>query len=103
MPADRTRGGGTRPDDGRRALRDARRQMPRSQAPRVQRRFLLGSRWTAVVPIAGSTGERHFEVIAVGREGVTVRAVLTRRDYPIEITELEDAAAWSPGWHSLEP
>jgi tryptophan-rich hypothetical protein len=69
--------------------------------PRVQRRFLLRSRWTALVPVAGTTGERHFEVVAVGRDDVTLRAVLTRRDYQLEIAALDDAVAWSLGWSSL--
>lgn len=69
--------------------------------PRVQRRFLLGSRWTALVPVAGTIGERHFEVVAVGRGVVTLRAVLTRRDYELEIAALDDAIAWSLGWSSL--
>ena len=69
--------------------------------PRVQRRFLLHSRWTALVPVDGYTGERHFEVVAVGRDMVTLRAVLTRRDHQLEIRALNDAAAWSVGWRSL--
>ncbi|MFN0245803.1 MAG: TIGR02450 family Trp-rich protein [Kofleriaceae bacterium] len=68
--------------------------------PRQQRRFLLHSRWTALVPVGGST-ERHFEVVAVGRDLVTVRAVLTRRDYQLDIDALDDVAVWSPGWRSL--
>ena len=32
---------------------------------RVQRRFLLRSRWTASVPLPDSVGECHFEVIEV--------------------------------------
>ncbi len=68
--------------------------------PRVQRRFLLGSRWTARVPLPGSTGECHFEVIAVHGDDVTLRAVLTRVDYPVAILALEDAGAWASGWQS---
>ena len=69
--------------------------------PRVQRRFLLHSRWTALVQIDGNVGERHFEVVGVGRDVVTLRAVLTRRDHQLEIVALDDAVAWSPGWRSL--
>lgn len=70
---------------------------------RVQRRFLLGSRWTAVAPIDGGTGERHFEVIevAVRRAHVTLRAVLTGREHEVPISTLEDPAAWVGGWRSL--
>jgi hypothetical protein len=32
---------------------------------------------------------------------VTLRAVLTRRDHQLEIAALDDAGAWSLGWHSL--
>lgn len=69
--------------------------------PRVQRRFLLHSRWTARVPIASSNSEYHFEVTAVGDDHVTLRSVLTRRDYQISIDALEDPAAWSCGWQPL--
>jgi hypothetical protein len=69
--------------------------------PRVQRRFLLHSRWTALVPIDGNLRERHFEVVAVGLDVVTLRAVLTRRDHQREIAALADAGAWSLGWVSL--
>lgn len=69
--------------------------------PRIQRRFLLHSRWTALVPVAGTIGERHFEVVTVGRREITLRAVLTRRDYQLEPTALDDDAVWSPGWSSL--
>ncbi len=68
---------------------------------RVQRRFLLHSRWTACVPIDGEDGERHFEVVAVDGELVTLRAVLTQCDQLIALTALEDPAAWSVGWRSL--
>lgn len=69
--------------------------------PRVQRRFLLGSRWTALAPIAGTLDERHFEVVAVSRDEVTLRAVLTRREYALDIAALDDVVAWSLGWSSL--
>jgi hypothetical protein len=69
--------------------------------PRVQRRFLLHSRWTARVPLADSSGECHFEVIAIEREHVTLRAVLTRRDYQVRIDSLDAPGAWSLGWQSL--
>ena len=68
---------------------------------RVQRRFLLHSRWTARVPIDGEDGERHFEVVAVNGDRVTLRAVLTQRDQLIALTALEDPGAWSVGWISL--
>ena len=67
--------------------------------PRIQRRFLLHSRWTALVPIAGSDGERHFEVVEVPRgDVVIVRAVLTQRGYPVTIAGLDDPLAWALGW-----
>lgn len=69
--------------------------------PRVQRRFLLGSRWTALAPLPDSQGECHFEVVAVGGDGVTLRAVLTRRAYALPATALDDAAAWSLGWQPV--
>jgi len=66
----------------------------------MQRRFLLGSRWTAVVPPEG--GERHFEVIEVPRgDEIVVRAVLTRREYRVMIAALEDPGAWTTGWLQL--
>ncbi len=68
---------------------------------RVQRRFLLRSRWTALAPIDRENGERHFEVVAVSGDLVTLRAVLTQRDQLIAITALEDPAVWSRGWTSL--
>jgi len=90
-------------DDG--ALPDRRSELAfalaRLEMPRVQRRFLLHSRWTALVPLDGGRDERHFEVVAVGRDLVTLRAVLTRRDHQVEIKALDDAEAWSPGWRSL--
>jgi tryptophan-rich hypothetical protein len=70
--------------------------------PRVQRRFLLHSRWTALVRVDGSDGERHFEVIDVPRgDVVTLRAVLTQRDYPITVASLDDPLAWALGWQQL--
>ena len=68
----------------------------------MQRRFLLHSRWTALVPIDDHAGERHFEVVAVDGEWVTLRAVLTKRDHRIEIAALADPSAWSTGWRSLQ-
>jgi tryptophan-rich hypothetical protein len=68
---------------------------------RVQRRFLLGSRWTALAPLPGSQGECHFEVIAVSGDRVTLRAVLTRLAYEVPATALDDAAVWSLGWQPL--
>ena len=69
--------------------------------PRVQRRFLLHSRWTARLPIDGEHGERHFEVVAVNGDLVTLRAVLTQREHRVALTALEDPGAWSLGWTSL--
>ncbi|MDX2088650.1 MAG: TIGR02450 family Trp-rich protein [Kofleriaceae bacterium] len=70
-----------------------------------QRRFILHSRWTAEVPLASSEGERHFTVIAVAGRGVdtqlTLRAVLTHRDYQVPFVDLADAARWTSGWRSL--
>ena len=69
--------------------------------PRIQRRFLLHSHWTALVPLPGSQGECHFEVIAVTRGGVvTLRAVLTGCDHELAVAALDDAAAWSLGWQA---
>lgn len=63
----------------------------------IQRRFLLGSHWTSRKPLP----ECHFEVIAVARESVTLRAILTRRDCEVPIAELDDVEAWATGWLSL--
>lgn len=60
----------------------------------------MRSRWTATVPVPESEGECHFEVIEVRRDAVTLRAVLTRRTYPLAIAALEDPA-WQLGWQSL--
>jgi tryptophan-rich hypothetical protein len=65
---------------------------------RIQRRFLLRSRWTAVVPLAGLC---HFEVIEVRGSEVTLRAVLTRQQVALPVAALEDSTVWVPGWHSL--
>ena len=71
--------------------------------PRIQRRFLLRSRWTARTPLVDSDGECHFQVIAVTRAGsVTLRAVLSGRDYQVPLAAFEDAAAWSLGWQGTE-
>jgi tryptophan-rich hypothetical protein len=74
---------------------------------RVQRRFLPGSRWTALVPLPESEGERHFEVIGVrgapAGETVELRAILTNRRYAQPLRSLEDEAAWATGWRSLPP
>lgn len=67
---------------------------------RVQRRFLVGSRWTALVPLPASAGECHFEVVGAHGDTVTLRAVLTRAQYAIELAALEDPAAWASGWVS---
>lgn len=86
---------------GRRGLWVTRNRRYGCRVPRVQRRFLLGSRWTARTPLTGSAGECHFEVIAVSGEAVTLRAVLTHVDYPLAIHALDEADAWSLGWRSL--
>ncbi len=72
---------------------------------RVQRRFLLGSRWTARRPLADSAGECHFEVVAAPRASptITLRAVLTDRTYALALAALDDADAWLLGWQSLPP
>ena len=67
---------------------------------RVQRRFLMRSRWTASVPLPESEGECHFEVIEVRRDAVTLLAVLTRKTYPLAIAAFDDPA-WLLGWQSL--
>ena|GEM_PF-2822374 len=69
--------------------------------PRIQRRFLLHSRWTACVPADPEHDERHFEVVAISRAQVTLRAVLTGREVHIEIAALEDSRAWSSGWRTV--
>jgi tryptophan-rich hypothetical protein len=66
---------------------------------RIQRRFLLRSRWTSIVPLEG--GERHVEIIDVRDADVIARAVLTRRDYSVAISSLEDPSAWTSGWQQL--
>ncbi len=66
--------------------------------PRVQRRFLLHSRWTAVVDVDGL---RHFEVVAIEGDVVTLRAVLTRTAHRLSLAELDDPGAWELGWRSL--
>ncbi|MBC8071552.1 MAG: TIGR02450 family Trp-rich protein [Deltaproteobacteria bacterium] len=70
--------------------------------PRIQRRFLHRSRWTSLVRIEGSEGERHFEIVEAPRgDRVTLRAVLTQRDYEIGIDGLDDASAWALGWQPI--
>lgn len=69
---------------------------------RVQRRFLPASAWTALVPLAGSEGERHFTVIDVPHSALLVmRAVLTNRTYEVPIADLDDATRWASGWLAL--
>jgi hypothetical protein len=67
---------------------------------RVQRRFLLRSRWTATVPLPGSAGECHFELTEAQGDVVALRAVLTERTYSVAIAAL-GALAWLLGWQSL--
>lgn len=69
--------------------------------PRVQRRFLLRSRWTATRSLAGGEGECHFEVLDVQASEVTLRAVLTDRRYTVAIDAFADAAMWLLDWQSL--
>jgi tryptophan-rich hypothetical protein len=72
---------------------------------RVQRRFLLGSRWTARIPLPSSEGECHFEVIELRSRAaeVVLRAVLTDARYVLSARALADDANWLPGWQSLPP
>ena len=63
----------------------------------IQRRFLIGSHWTAL----HGEGERHFEVIAMGKDNATLRAILTQRDVVVEIAALEDDQVWARGWIRL--
>lgn len=67
----------------------------------MQRRFLVHSRWTACVPADPDRRERHFEVVALADDRVTLRAVLTGREVRIEIAALEDSSAWSSGWRTV--
>lgn len=78
--------------------------------PSSSRRHLIGSAWTAVVPLspaaegaAAACGERHLTVETVTRDGrVTLRSILTGRRIEIERAELEDRARFAPGWRSVE-
>lgn len=65
--------------------------------PRIQRRFLWGSRWTSLAPVNGAC---HFEVVGVQREHVILRAVLTGTEHATAIAVLEDPAVWQRGWQS---
>lgn len=73
--------------------------------PRIQRRFLLGSQWTARIPLESSDGECHFEVIELRRstdgEIATLRAVLTDRTYTLAVSAFENSQQWLTGWRSL--
>lgn len=66
----------------------------------IQRKFLLGSRWTAVVPLDEADRARHFEVIACTGELVTLRALLGG-GLELPLCALDDPARWAPGWRSL--
>lgn len=67
---------------------------------RIQRRFLLRSRWTALQPQAGGD-ECHFEVIEVRGDTLVLRAILTHRDVELDVHALDDATAWATGWIPL--
>ncbi|MFZ2290581.1 MAG: TIGR02450 family Trp-rich protein [Halopseudomonas yangmingensis] len=62
---------------------------------------LANSKWTALKPV---NREKHFLVTEVeyDEEGVvqscTLEAVISRREYPIDWTELKDSAVWGQGW-----
>ena len=76
---------------------------------RIQQRFLLHSRWTALRPLANSQGECHFDVIEVVKPRamsnldaqVTLRAILTGQSYRVPTAQLRDESAWAMGWTSL--
>jgi len=67
----------------------------------VQRKYLLGSRWTALTPVDGHERARHFQVVACTDELVTLRAIVVIDELEVPLTSLDDPRRWSVGWHSL--
>jgi tryptophan-rich hypothetical protein len=65
----------------------------------IQRRHLIGSRWTSNTPVA--EGERHVEVIEVRGDTLALRAILTNRRFELALDALRDEVAWTPGWTQL--
>lgn len=65
---------------------------------------LANSKWTAVVP---QQREKHFIVVAVEVDaedaqrvmGVTLEAVLSKRQRSLHWSELSDTRQWQPGWN----
>jgi len=67
---------------------------------RVPHNRLLGSKWTAVVP---EQREKHFEVIRVMRvdadvNHVVLRALLSKAERTVSVSQLDDAQRWQAGW-----
>ena len=64
---------------------------------------LLGSKWTAAVPV---NREKHFIVTALIApdapgtqiDAITMEAVLTGRSFTLRWRELNDGAEWLQGW-----
>lgn len=59
------------------------------------RKRAIGSKWTARSP---QGREKHHEVVALGRDRVELRCVLTGRVVAVPIETLRDAEHWRPGW-----
>ncbi len=68
---------------------------------RIQRRFLLGSRWTSLGPVDDPDQVRHFEAIARADDLVTLRAILDGTTIRVALAALADPARWARGWLSL--
>ncbi len=72
-------------------------------APRLHAGKLLGSKWTAAVPV---NKEKHFIVTALIApeapgtivDAVTIEAVLTGRSQTLRWRELRDSGQWLQGW-----
>ncbi|WP_286237549.1 TIGR02450 family Trp-rich protein [Neptuniibacter halophilus] len=68
---------------------------------RINPAKLHNSKWTAVKPL---NREKHFLVTEMDfdEEGVVlscvIEAVLTRKEYPIDWTELKNSEQWIQGW-----
>lgn len=65
---------------------------------------LAGSKWTALQP---QRREKHFLVVALEADaedpqriiGVTLEAVLSKRQISMHWSALTDTTLWQPGWH----
>ncbi len=77
--------------------------MPTRKRTTAHRRHLIGSSWSAAVPVER---DKHFRVVGVrtvedgdgSQERVELEAVLSRRRVEVRREELDDRSKWLPDW-----